>query len=97
MLVLVKFQEIPTVGQAVEALLEKAQEKGVQMTSQAKCREVIALVLADCNGMGEESKIPCRSREGVFFSGIYTTETGCCLFAYNEKTTFKNIITALCA
>ena len=97
MLVLVRFQEIPGVSEAVEALLKEAEKKEAKMPSTAKCKEVVALVLSDCNEMGEESKIPCRSRDGMFFSGIYTVETGCCLFAYNEKTTFKNIITALSA
>ena len=82
MLVLVKFDEIPVVSEAVEALLEQSQEKGVQMPSQARCKEVITQILADCNEMGEESKIPYRSREGMFFSGICSAE---------------NIITALCA
>lgn len=97
MLVLVKFNEIPRVEQAVEALLAEAEKKEAKMPSAARCKEIMAQVLADCDGMKEESKIPCRSREGVFFSGIYTAETGCCLFAYNGETTFKNIITALYA
>lgn len=97
MLVLVRFDEIPVVSEAVEALLKQAQEKGVQMPSAARCKEVMAQVLADCVGMKEESKITYRSREGMFFSGIYTEETGCCLFVYNTKTTLKNIITALSA